>query len=573
MSITFTLDDKTLQAEEGNSVLHTAMKSGVEIPHVCFSPEIKPTESCRTCLVEDLDTGRISVSCTLLPREGMKLSTKTPMVTKGRHINLELLFAGHQDRCTDCKEGRWCKIATQCEKYGLDLKRFAPRVCPGEIEQFDGAPAIEFDPGLCINCKKCIDKCRSCAVGYLTEKGYGKDVTVGNHAGKIACIFCGQCTTVCPTGAIREVSSISKVEEALKDPSKYVIIQPAPSIRATLPEAWGEKFDETSVGKMYAALRALKPDKVFDVNFGADITTYVEAEDLANRIKTGGTLPMFTACCPAWVRYVETFQPQLIPHLTTARSPHIHSGGAYKTWWATQNNINPENIYVVSVLPCTSKNYEIHRRELFINDQNTPTIDATITTREFITMLKDRGIEWKDLKEDKADTLAEHSGAGAIYGASGGVMESALRSTYWQLTGKNMPKLEFKPVRGMDGLKKAEIEINGKTIRVGVCSTVRNVALALMELRKDPEAYHYIEVMACPGGCIGGGGQPTHEFPEELKTRQDCLYQIDDHKKIRTAHENPELIKYMKWLETQTAELKDSVLETHKYYNLRDSKK
>lgn len=572
MSIKFTINNQEVIAIEGDSVLRAAIKTGIEIPHVCFGDELKKTESCRTCLVEDEETGRITVSCTLMPREGMRLSTNTKMVEKGRKINLELLFGGHCQRCTDCQEGRWCHIAKQCEKYGLDLNKFAPRNCPGEIEQFDGVPAIEFDPAMCINCKKCIEQCRNCSTAYLCEKGWGKDATIGNLAGKIACIFCGQCTTVCPTGAIREVSSIKKAEAALADPEKYVIIQAAPSIRATLPEAWGEKFDETSVGKMNAAIRALKPDKVFDVNFGADITTYVEAEDLANRIKNGGVLPMFTACCPAWVRYVETFQPQLIPHLTSARSPHIHSGGAYKTWWATKNNIDPKKICVISVLPCTSKNYEIHRKELFINNNEDPTVDITLTTREFITMLKTRGIEWNKLAEDKADLLAEHSGAAAIYGASGGVMESALRSTYWQLTGENMPNLEFKPVRGIAGVKSAEIKIGERTIKVGVVSTVRNLALILMQLRKDPEAYHYIEVMACPGGCIGGGGQPAYEFKETLKERQDCLYKIDDKKTIRTAHQNPQVLELMKWLEEQGEEIKDSVLETHKYFNYRDTK-
>lgn len=572
MSTKFYIDDQEVNAAEGDSVLRAAIKAGIEIPHVCFSDELKKTESCRTCIVEDQDSGRIKVSCTLMPREGMRLSTQTPMVKKGRKINLELLFGGHCERCTDCREGRWCHIAKQCEKQGLDLNKFAPRHCPGEIEQFDGVPAIEFDPAMCINCKKCIEACRNRSTAYICEKGWGKDVTVGNLAGRIACIFCGQCTTVCPTGAIREVSSISKAESALADPEKYVIIQAAPSIRATLPEAWGEKFDDTSVGKMNAALRALNPDKVFDVNFGADITTYVEAEDLANRIKNKGVLPMFTACCPAWVRYVETTQPQLIPNLTNARSPHIHSGGAYKTWWAEKNNIDPKKICVISVLPCTSKNYEIHRHELFVNNRKDPAVDITLTTREFITMLKSRGIEWKDLPQDKADQLAEHSGAAAIYGASGGVMESALRSTYWQLTRENMPNLEFRPVRGMDGLKKAEIQIGDRTIRVGVCSTVRNVALALMELRKDPEAFHYIEVMACPGGCIGGGGQPFSEFKETLKQRQDCLYKIDDKKKIRTAHQNPQVLELMKWLNEQGEEKKKEVLETFEYFNLRDSK-
>ncbi len=368
------------------------------------------------------------------------------------------------------------------------------------------------------------------------------------------------------------MSTIRETESALSDPDTFVIIQPAPAVRAALSEGWDVKPDETSTGKMYAALRLLGADKIFDINFGADITTYVEAEELVKRIQHNGVLPMFTSCCPAWVRYVETVHPQLIPNLTTARSPHIHSGAAYKTWWAKEHNIDPKKICVISVVPCTSKKYESQRKELFINNHEDPAVDICLTTRELIIMLKSRNVEWNELEQDKADSLAEHSGAAVIYGASGGVMESALRSTYWKLTGENMPNLDFKPVRGIQGVKSAEIKIGEKTIRVGVISTVRNLALVLMQLKKDPQTYHYIEVMACPGGCINGGGQPQYEDKKILKERQESLYNIDSQKKIRTAHENPEAQKYFKWLEEQGKEFKDSVLETHGYINRRDEK-
>jgi len=565
-NIPFSLNGKKLSAKPEESVLHAALKAGMKIPHVCFGAELKPTESCRTCIVEDEETGRTYTSCALIPKEGMKLRSDTEKIEKARKTNLELLFGGHRDQCHDCNEGRWCEIAHQCEALGLDLKKYAPRENKGLIERFDGVEAIEFDPSSCINCNKCIEACRKCSVAYLFEKSIGKDVTIGNHGGKMACTLCGKCTIVCPTRAIRPHNSIAAVEAALKNPKKIVIVQPAPAIRGTLGEGWNKEYDKTWTGKMYAALRCIGFDKIFDVNFGADITTMVEAKELGERLEKKEALPMFTSCCPSWVRYVEHFQPQLVPNLTTARSPHIHSGSAYKTWWAEQENINPDDIFVVSVLPCTAKKYEIRRKELMVNDGKHYPVDEALTTREFITMLRDRNVEWDDLKEEKPDELAEYSGAGAIYGSSGGVMESALRSAAWFLTGKNLPKLELTEVRGMEGIKSAEVKVGDRTLKVGVIATVHNIPQVLSILKKDPEAFHYIEVMACPGGCVGGGGQPSYDFITQVDKRRKNLYTIDDHKSIRCAHENTQVAEYLSWCDTQKPAVKKSLLET-RFFN------
>lgn len=561
--INFWLDDQEFFALPGETVLHAVLKTGKEIPHVCFGSELEPTESCRTCIVEDEKTGRIVTSCALVPKEGMRLRSDTEKIRKARTLNLELLFAGHAKRCPDCKEGRWCKIAQSCEKYGVDLKKFTQREIQEPIEHFDGEPVIEFDPSACINCGKCIEACKKCSVCYLLEKGSGNEQTIGTLRDKIACIFCGQCTVVCPTGAMRAHNSIAEVEAAINNPKKIVIVQPAPSIRSALGEGWATPFDKHSTGKMYAAFRKLGFDKIFDVNFGADITTMVEAGELAERLGKNKHLPMFTSCCPAWVRYVEHFQPQLLPHLTTARSPHIHSGGAFKTWWAQKNNINPDDIFVVSIMPCTSKKYEITRKEYAVNKGKHSPVDAVLTTRELITMMKERKIEWTKLKDEKPDEIAEYSGAGAIYGASGGVMESALRTAAWKLTGKNLPKLELTEVRGMAGIKTSEIKLQDKTIRVAVVSTVHYIPQILAQLKNDPEAYHYIEVMACPGGCVGGGGQPAYDFPEQVDQRRKNLYTIDDAKKVRCAHENKLVEEYLEWCERQPSSVRKSVLETH----------
>lgn len=559
----FWLNDKKFSALPGESVLHAALKAGVAIPHVCFESELKPKESCRTCIVEEEKTGRIFTSCSLLPKEGMRLRSDTQKIIKTRTLNLELLFAGHAKRCPDCKAGRWCKIAQLCKKYGVDIEKFKQREIQGPIEHFDGEPIIEFDPSACINCGKCIEACKKCSVCYLLEKGSGNEQTVGTLRDKIACIFCGQCTVVCPTGAIRVHSSIPEVEAAIKNPKKIVLVQAAPSIRSAINEGWGASFDKNSTGKMYAAFRKLGFDKIFDVNFGADITTMVEAEELTKRLEKNEHLPMFTSCCPAWVRYVEHFQPQLIPNLTTSRSPHLHSGGAFKTWWAQKNNINPDNIFVVSIMPCTSKKYEIIRKENTINKTKYRPVDAVLTTREVISMLKEKNIDWKKLTPIKPDEIAEHSGASAIYGASGGVMESALRTAAWQMTGKNLPKLELTEVRGMAGIKTAEIKIKNQTLRVAVISTVHYIPEILAQLKNDPEAYHYIEVMACPGGCVGGGGQPAYDFPEQIDQRRKNLYTIDDTKKIRCAHENKLAKEYLQWCDAQPKNIKKTLLETH----------
>ncbi|MBD3328695.1 ferredoxin, partial [Candidatus Peregrinibacteria bacterium] len=363
--------------------------------------------------------------------------------------------------------------------------------------------------------------------------------------------------------AVREQSHIDGVEKALKDPKKTVIVQTAPSVRTSIGEEFGLPPGTNLTTKLFTAYRKLGFDKVFDVNMGADITTMVEAEELVERIKENKPLPMFTSCCPGWVKYVEFYHPELFKNLTTARSPQMHSGGAYKFWWAKKMGLDPKNVVVVSTMPCTSKKYEARNKDMYIN--GIAPVDYSLTTRELAVMLKKHKIDLPKLKPGKLDHYGIYSGAAAIYGASGGVMESALRTAYQMLTGKDMPRLEIKKVRGIEGIKKASIKIGGKTLKVAIAATPKNAAKIIAELKKDPDAYHYIEVMACPGGCIGGGGQPIPSTMKIVAKRIEGLYKIDSSMKMRKAHENPIVKEYMDFLETRPKKLKHELL--HRGYS------
>ena len=400
------------------------------------------------------------------------------------------------------------------------------------------ANAVEFDREKCIGCGACVVSCNRVGINFLklAEEDGRKHVEYSCEPG-IDCIYCGQCTFLCPVDAIHEQRNIDEVERALADKSKITIVQMAPSVRATLGEAFGQPAGTNVMRKMFTAFRKLGFKKIFDVTMGADITTWVEAAELADRIKNGGTLPMITSCCPSWVKYVEFYHPKLIPNLTTARSPHIHSGGAYKTWWAEKEGIDPKNVVVVSIMPCTSKKNEAKMEKMKIN--GLPPVDIVLTARETADLLKKRGIDLMSLEESEVDSFGEFSGAGVIFGASGGVMESALRSAHYFLTGKELDQIEYKEVRDSEGIKKATVDIGGQKLNIAVIYLTKNAVPVIGEILKNPKAYDYIEVMACPGGCVGGGGQPKPTNSRIIAERKKALYQIDDKAKIRKAHQNP----------------------------------
>ena len=417
--------------------------------------------------------------------------------------------------------------------------------------------SIEFDDLKCVKCTKCVTKCKNCSVGFLEimvdENGKKHLKAVDNKK----CIYCGQCTLGCPINAIRNQSSLEDFKEIFKDKSKVFIVQSAPSVRTAIGEGWKLEHNLNFEKKMNTAFRKLGFNYIFDVTFGADITTMIEAEELIERLENKNSkLPMFTSCCPSWVEYVLNYHPELIDNLTTARSPHIHSGIAYKTWWAERNNIDPKTIIVVSIMPCTSTKEEALKETSKINDLKA--VDFSLNLRETIQLIKENNIDFPNLEESESDKLGKYSGAGIIYGSSGGVMESALRTAYKKITGENLKNFNLTEIRCDEkGFKIAEIKIKDKIIKVAVVSTIQNVEKILEELKKNPNAYHYVEVMNCMGGCLNGGGMPKIPNKESdlinlLNERRKMLYILDENKKNeRIAHGNPYVIEYIEWAKSK----------------------
>lgn len=563
------INGKSINMNKGDFVLQNALDAGYDIPNFCHHPDLPVEGACRACLVEVVDKERgnqVVTSCTLKAKEGLEILLDTKEVKKLRKANMELLFAGHKDYCTKCQNGWPCRTANIMKKYGIKNDKYAHNECIGKCGIHIMGDAAEFDPKLCIDCNICVKMCQKIGINFLKLGGHGSRRRIAyNEDPKVDCIYCGQCTVACPVNAVREQSHLKEVLEVLKDKDKIVIVQTAPSVRASIGEEFGMGYGVNCEKKLNTAYRMVGFDKVFDVNFGADITTYVEAEELTERLQNekvmgiGHKLPMFTSCCPGWVKTAEFYYPEIFNNLTTARSPQIHSGGAYKTWWAEKEGIDPKKIVVVSTMPCTSKKYEAKMERLNVGELRP--VDYVLTTRELATLFKIKKIDFPNVEESEADKYALHSGAAAIYGASGGVMESALRTAYKNITGKDLKRFELKQVRAdVDGLRTAEITLNGKKIRVAVAATPANIKTVIEEIRENPEAYHYVECMACIGGCIGGGGQPHPASKKIISQRIAALYKIDDKKKIRTAHGNPILQEFVEWVDDKNDEkLKNSL--------------
>ena len=551
------------QVEEGLTILEAAKKCGYEIPSLCsFNHGECSQGSCRVCLVEATGARGLVASCVYPVSEGMEIKISTPKATEARRTSVELLLSNHNQNCQQCDKNGKCELLHVAKLVGAREGMYAGAKTPATIDKL--SPSIYRDTSKCILCGRCVARCKNAhGLGILgfEKRGFNTIVAPAENRSfaNSPCILCGQCVTVCPTGALMEVSDVAKVDEAFAK-GKYVVVQTAPAVRAALGEEFGDKVGTLATGKMVAALRRLGFKKVFDTNFGADLTIMEEATELLGRIKDGGVLPMITSCSPGWINYCEYNYADLIPHLSSCKSPHEMMGAILKTYYAEKTGVKPEDMFVVSIMPCTAKKYEAQREELKTNGLSD--VDAVLTTRELARIIRRAGIMWNRLPEEEFDNdiVGEYSGAGVIFGATGGVMEAALRTAAYKLTGKELADPEIKDVRGLDGIKEATYNLGGAEVRVAVAHGMKNAKVLLDEIRAGKSPYQFIEIMGCPGGCVAGGGQPyvkpcfmPNEDDDILDTykekRAAALYKEDRMKKNRLSHENKQIIElYEKFL-------------------------
>lgn len=529
------IDSRKIEVKKGQTVLEVAKSNGIYIPTLCFHSDLKPGASCRLCLVEV--KGNLHTACSLKVEDGMEIITDSTEIRKARRINLELLFSQHIEECNDCIQGHNCHFLELARRNGVKITRFEDRKKGEPVYSF--GPSLIFDSSKCIDCRNCVEMCKKQGINFLeTEKEGAFLKVVPTKDKKKDCIYCGQCIVHCPVGAFEAVGEFEDIEVPLRDKDKFIVFQIAPAVRSSIGEEFGLNPSPLMTGKIVAAVRKLGADKVFDTSVGADFTTFEEAKEIIER-HNSDNIPIFSSCCPAWVKFVEFYHPELIPRLATTRSPQMILGALIKTYWAEKQGINPKNILVVSVMPCVSKKYEITRKELMINGLKP--VDYVLTTRELAYLLIKNKINLINIEPEKLDSpFGDPSGAGVIYGASGGVMESALRTAYKTITGREL--IDFEEVRGEEGLKTFSAVVNGKELRAAVVNGIGNISKVLNKL----DYYHCIEVMACPGGCIGGGGQPVPSDIYTRRKRAEALYNIDASKKLRLAHENPDLINIYK---------------------------
>lgn len=550
------INKKKYNVKKGKTILEVCKENNIDIPALCYHPDLEVKGNCRMCLVKIEGVEGLVTACTEKICEGMKIATESKEITKARKINLELLFSQHREECHDCVWNYNCELLRLSKKYKAKINRFKDRKTNYPTYRFGNI--VEFDSSKCIDCRNCVDICHQQGVDFLEIKEKGSLFqVVPSKDPKKDCIYCGQCINRCPAGAFETVDEFENVEKLIK--GKIVVAQFAPSIRSSLGEEFGVSGGRVVTGKIVAALRKLGIDYVFDTCVGADFTTTSEALEVVERIKENKDLPVLTSCCPSWVKYIEQRYPQYISNLSTTKSPQTILGALIKTYWAKEKKIDPKKISVVSIMPCVSKKYEIERPQLTI--QGMKSVDKVMTTRELARLLMKRKIDFLKLKPEKADTMfGNPSGAGVIYGATGGVMESAFRTAVEKLTGKELKKVDFKEVRGMEGIKEANVKVGNFTRRIAVINGLGNAKKFLEE--KNLKDYTCIEVMACPGGCIGGGGQPIPTSNEIRVKRAQALYSLDRNKKNRKAHENPIVKKVYKKYFSKNEEIAHEVLHT-----------
>jgi len=564
--VELTINNIKVKAEEGMTILDAAKSVGIHIPTLCHMKDMFPTGACRMCVVEVEGMRGLTPSCAYPVVEGMKVETNSPRVRVARKTIVELLIENHPQDCLICVRNKNCELQDLSERYNIREHRYVGEKKEHAIDI--SSASMERDPAKCILCGRCVRTCNEIQkVGAIdfTYRGFKSIVTTPYNKGLNVsdCILCGQCILVCPTAALREKSHSKEVMNAIQNKKKFVVAQVAPAVRASIGEEFNLPLGTNATGQLVTGLRRLGFKKVFDTNFAADLTIIEEATELINRVTNNGDLPMFTSCCPGWVKYIEQNRPHLLKHVSTCKSPHEMEGAVLKTYYAKKMGIDPKDIFVVSIMPCTVKKFESDRPEL--SEDHLQDVDAVLTTRELVRMFKMSGIDFNDLPEDNFDNpLGESTGAAAIFGTSGGVMEAALRTAYEKLSGHELENVNFQAVRGLEGIKSATIPINGLEVNIAVVNGIGNVAPILEEIERGESKYHFIEVMACPGGCINGGGQPIHQKPDKVRKRIQTLYEIDSKMKHRKSHENESVKKlYKEFFGEPNGHLAHEILHTH----------